>query len=328
MTFGLVYTVYVARDSRRGPLGAVGPLAIEFIVGANVSASGPFMGGSMNAACSFGFALVGGSFKNHVVYWVRPLIGAALAGNGVANSRLEHTVKPNALRSYLVKFISSFLFAFAAVGSAMSSWRMMSDDAIDLSALVAVAVANAFALLVAVYAMANISSGHVNPAATFGIAVSSLISVPMAILYWISQLVGSIMACLFLKVITVAQHVPLRRIPQEMTGFRASILEGVITFGLVYTVYVARDPSRGPLGAIGPLGIRFIVGANALASGSFLAGSMNLAYSFGFALVGGSFKNHVVYWVRPLIGAALAGILYDNVVFLVQVPGIADGVGV
>ncbi|XP_028116983.1 probable aquaporin TIP5-1, partial [Camellia sinensis] len=238
------------------------------------------------------------------------------------NSHLEHAVKPNALRSYLVEFISTFLFVFAAVGSTMSSGRRMLNTATDLSALVAVVVANGFPLSVTVHAMANISSGQVNPAATFGMAISSHISVPMAILYSISQLVGSVMACLFLKVITIAQHVPLRRMPQEMTGFGASILEGLMTFGLVYTIYVVRDPRRGPLGAIGPLGIGepivTIVGANVLASGPFADGSMNLTYSFGCALVGASFKNHIVYWVGPLISAALASILYNNVVFSVQ----------
>ncbi|GMP73644.1 hypothetical protein CsSME_00031338 [Camellia sinensis var. sinensis] len=244
------------------------------------------------------------------------------------NSRLEHAVIPNALRSYLIEFISTFLFVFAAVSSAMSSRRIMTDAATDLSAHVAIEVANVFALSVAVYAMANICSGHMNPVATFRMAVSSHISVPIVILYRISQLVGSAMACLFLKVIIVAQRLPLYRIPQEMTGFVAFILEGVMTFGLVYTVYVARNLRHGPFGAIGPLGIGFIVGANVLASGPFTNGSMNLTYSFGCSLVGASFKNHVVYWVGPVIGAALAGILYNNLVFPVQVFGITDGLGV
>ncbi|GMP73643.1 hypothetical protein CsSME_00031337 [Camellia sinensis var. sinensis] len=243
-------------------------------------------------------------------------------------SRLKHVMKPNALRSYLADFISTFLFVFATALSTMSSWKMMMmpDFATDLSALGTVMVANVFSLSVAVYAMANISIGHVNPAATFGMAViRGHISVPMAILYWISQLVGSVMACLFLKVTTVAQHhVPIHGIPQEMTGFGASILERVMTFGLVYTVYAPKEPRR----AIGPLAIKFIVRANVLSFGPYMGGLMNPTYSFGSALVGGSFKNHAVYWVGPLIGSALAGILYDNVVFPIQLPSIADGVGV
>lgn len=110
-----------------------------------------------------------------------------------------------------------------------------------------------------------------------------------------------------------------------MTGFGASVLEGLMTFNLVYTFYAARDRRRGPLGAIGPLVIGLVSGANVLASGPFTGGSMNPAYSFGSALIGGRFKNQAVYWIGPLIGAGLAGVVYDNVVFAVQ---IADGIGV
>ncbi|KAK6145642.1 hypothetical protein DH2020_022462 [Rehmannia glutinosa] len=199
-------------------------------------------------------------------------------------TRLEHCITPIALRSYLAEFISTFIFVFAAVGSTMSSL---------------IAMANAFALSVAVYIAANISGGHVNPAVTFGMAIGGHITIPMAIFYWIAQMFGSVMACLLLKTTTVGQPIPIHAIPSEMTGFGAGILEGVMTFALVYTVYASSDPRRGAMGAIGPLAIGLIVGANVLASGPF---------------------------------TAVAGILYDNVVFPVQVPdslrGISDGVGV
>lgn len=118
-----------------------------------------------------------------------------------------------------------------------------------------------------------------------------------------------------------------------MTGFGASILEGVMTFALVYTVYAAGDPRRGAFGTIGPLVIGLIAGANVLASGPFTGGSMNPAYSFGTAMVGGSFGNQAVYWIGPLIGAGVAGVVYDNVVFPSQSPedlvrGVTDGIGV
>ncbi|KAL2555898.1 putative aquaporin TIP5-1 [Forsythia ovata] len=247
-------------------------------------------------------------------------------------SRLEHSVTPIALRSYLAEFISTFLFVFAAVGATMSSRKMMPDAASDSSTLVAISIANVFALSVAVYISANISGGHVNPAVTFGMAVGGHISIPMAIFYSISQMFGSVMACLLLKSTTAGQHVPTHAIAHEMTGFGAAVLEGVMTFALVYTVYVASNLRPVSAGAIGPLAIGLIAGANVLASGPFTGGAMNPAYAFGSAIIGGSFKNQAVYWVGPLIGAAIAGILHDNVVFPAPVPdsfrGSADGVGV
>nr|AMW03267.1 aquaporin TIP [Tamarix hispida] len=80
MTFGLVYTVYAtAVDPKKGNIGIIAPLAIGFIVGANILAGGAFDGASMNPAVSFGPAVVSWTWTNHWVYWVGPFIGAAIA---------------------------------------------------------------------------------------------------------------------------------------------------------------------------------------------------------------------------------------------------------
>ena len=91
------------------------------------------------------------------------------------------------------------------------------------------------------------------------------------------------------------QHVPTYTIAEEMTGFEASLMECIIMFALVYTIYAARDTKHGTLGAIGPLAIGFIAGANVLAARPFSGGSMNLACVFGLAITAGSFKNQAVY---------------------------------
>lgn len=91
-------------------------------------------------------------------------------------------------------------------------------------------------------------------------------------------------------------------------------MEIIITFALVYTVYAtAADPKKGSLGTIAPLAIGLIVGANILAAGPFSGGSMNPARSFGPAVAAGDFSGHWVYWVGPLIGGGLAGLIYGNV---------------
>lgn len=80
MTFGLVYTVYAtAVDPKRGNLGVIAPIAIGFIVGANILAGGAFDGASMNPAVSFGPAVVSWTWDNHWVYWLGPLAGAGIA---------------------------------------------------------------------------------------------------------------------------------------------------------------------------------------------------------------------------------------------------------
>jgi aquaporin TIP len=117
------------------------------------------------------------------------------------------------------------------------------------------------------------------------------------------------------------QAVPTTRIAVEMTGFGASIVEGVMTFMLVYTVHVAGDPrvARGRKGiaatALGALVVGLVLGACVLAAGSLTGASMNPARSFGPAIVSGDFKNQAVYWVGPMIGAAVAALVHQNLVF-------------
>ncbi|XP_051121789.1 probable aquaporin TIP5-1 [Andrographis paniculata] len=244
-------------------------------------------------------------------------------------SFVEHSYTPIALRSYAAEFISTFLFVFASVGSTMASHKMSPESASDPASLAVTATAKAFALSAAVYISANISGGHVNPAVTFGMAIGGHITVPMAILYGISQMSASALACLLLKITTVSSAVPIHSFPYEMTGFGAAMLEAVTTYGLVYTSFASADPRKGRSIAVGSLSVGFIYGANALASGPFTGGSMNPAYSFGAALVRGNFRDHGAYWAGPLVGAALAAITYDYLVFPAQLPDrrpdISDG---
>uniref|UniRef100_A0A7N0VCN6 Tonoplast intrinsic protein n=1 Tax=Kalanchoe fedtschenkoi TaxID=63787 RepID=A0A7N0VCN6_KALFE len=92
MTFGLVYTVYAtAVDPKNGNIGIIAPIAIGFIVGANILAGGAFDGASMNPAVSFGPALVSWDWTNHWVYWAGPLVGGGIAGLVYEAIFISHT---------------------------------------------------------------------------------------------------------------------------------------------------------------------------------------------------------------------------------------------
>ncbi|CAM8900582.1 unnamed protein product [Rhodiola kirilowii] len=237
-------------------------------------------------------------------------------------SRFAHHFTPPALRSYLAEFISTFFFAFTAVASSMSS----SGRADSTMALVTVAIANAFALTAAVYIASSASGGHVNPAVTFGLAIGGHITIPAAIFYWIAQLTGATLACFILKAFAVSQPVPAYAIAAELSGFSASVLEGVATFALVLTVYAASDPRRiGSGSGIGAVVIGLVCGAGVLAIGPFSGGSMNPACAFGAGVASGRFRNQAVYWVGPLVGAAIGGLLYENVMFPSNENGVIEG---
>lgn len=232
----------------------------------------------------------------------------------IAFGRINDSISVGSLKAYLAEFISTLLFVFAGVGSAIAYNKLTSDAALDPAGLVAVAVCHGFALFVAVSVGANISGGHVNPAVTFGLAVGGQITILTGLFYWIAQLLGSIVACLLLKVVTGGLAIPIHGVAAGVGAIEGVVMEIVITFALVYTVYAtAVDPKKGSLGTIAPIAIGFIVGANILAAGPFSGGSMNPARSFGPAVASGDFAGNWIYWVGPLIGGGLAGLVYANV---------------
>ncbi len=76
----------------------------------------------------------------------------------------------------------------------------------------------------------------------------------------------------------------------------------------------AVDP-RAPAGFAG-LAIGLTVTANILMGGVLTGMAFNPARAFGPALVAGFWQDQWVYWVGPLLGGGVAGLLYDR--FLLQ----------
>nr|CAA65185.1 aquaporin [Helianthus annuus] len=233
---------------------------------------------------------------------------------GIAFGSFDDSFSSSSIKAYIAEFISTLLFVFAGVGSAIAYAKLTADAALDPSGLVAIAVCHGLALFVAVSIAANISGGHVNPAVTFGLAVGGQITILTGLFYWIAQLLGSVAACFLLSFVTGGLAVPTHGVAAGVGVLQGVVFEIIITFALVYTVYAtACDPKKGALGTISPIAIGFIVGANILAAGPFSGGSMNPARSFGPTVAAFDFSGHWFYWVGPLIGGGLAGAIYPNV---------------
>lgn len=110
------------------------------------------------------------------------------------------------------------------------------------------------------------------------------------------------------------QETPVHTLAAGIGSFQGVIMEIVLTFSLLFTVYATIvDPKKGIIAGLGPLLVGLVVGANIFAGGPFSGASMNPARSFGPALAAGDWTDHWVYWVGPLIGGGLAGLVYENI---------------
>ncbi|XP_050215266.2 aquaporin TIP4-1-like [Mercurialis annua] len=223
-------------------------------------------------------------------------------------TRREAT-QPDCIKALIVEFITTFIFVFVGVGSAMAANKLLGDSLVGL-----LFVAVAHTLVVAVMISAgHISGGHLNPAVTLGLLAGGHITVVRSILYWIDQLLASSAACFLLSYLTGGMATPVHTLASGVGYLQGIVWEIILTFTLLFTVYATIvDPKKGSIDGLGPTLTGFVVGANILAGGAFSGASMNPARSFGPALVSWNWTDHWVYWVGPLIGGGLAGFIYEN----------------
>jgi len=76
-TFMLCFVIFGTAVDAKAP--RVGGLAIGGTLAAGILAIGPFTGGSLNPARSFGPAVASGIFEGQAVFWIGPIIGAIAA---------------------------------------------------------------------------------------------------------------------------------------------------------------------------------------------------------------------------------------------------------
>jgi aquaporin-4 len=177
-----------------------------------------------------------------------------------------------------------------------------------------IALAFAFSVATAVWFIAHVSGGHINPAVTFGFLVARRISVVRAVFYIISQTVGAVIGAGLLKVFTLDKNSTLGLTAPSDSDFGAGRTLGVellITFVLVFTVFSCVDGLRGDIGGSVPLTIGVAIGMCHLWAVPITGSGMNPARSFGPAAICNIWKDHWAYWVGPMLGGAIAGLLYD-----------------
>ena len=85
----------------------------------------------------------------------------------------------------------------------------------------------------------------------------------------------------------------------------------MLTFFLVSAVFGTAVSSEAP--KIAGFGIGLAIFVDILVGGSLTGAVMNPARAFGPAVISGQWDAHAVYWIGPLIGAAVAGVLWKVV---------------
>jgi len=213
----------------------------------------------------------------------------------------------------VAEFIGTFRLIFVGIG-AIANMNPPLQMATHLPInLLAIAFAHGLAIAVMVAATLHISGGQLNPSVSIALMVTGKITPREGIAYIISQLAGAVVAAAICRGLFGADIVRGGTPALAPTTSIAAgiVIEAILTFLLVFVIFGTGVDSRGR-GAGTGLAIGLTVTLDILFGGPLTGAAMNPARTFGPALVGNFWPAHYVYWIGPIAGAVLAGLVYNT----------------
>uniref|UniRef100_A0A336M7F0 CSON010643 protein n=1 Tax=Culicoides sonorensis TaxID=179676 RepID=A0A336M7F0_CULSO len=211
-------------------------------------------------------------------------------------------------RSIISECLSSFFYVFIVCGAAAGAGIGASIS----SVLLATALASGFAIAALTQCFYHVSGANINPAVTVALAITRNISPIRAALYITAQCGGGIAGAALLYSVTVPGY---QGNLQAAVTHSASLaawerfgVELILTFIIVLTYFVATMGHNKIYGSPS-----LVIGA-AYAACSFVSMPyLNPARSLGPSFVLNKWENHWVYWLGPMLGGMISGLLYEYV---------------
>ncbi len=221
-------------------------------------------------------------------------------------------------RKMAAESLGTFWLVFAGCGSAVLAAGV---PGVGIGWL-GVSLAFGLSLMTMAFAIGHISGCHVNPAVSIGLWTGGRFPTAEILPYWIAQLLGAVVAAAILAVIAsgtagfdlVASGFAANGYAEHSPGgysmTAALLAEVVLTFVFLMIILGATD-GRAPAG-LGPIAIGLGLTVIHLVGIPITNLSVNPARSTGPALfVGGWALSQLwLFWVAPIVGAALAGFAY------------------
>ncbi|MFI0842516.1 aquaporin Z [Mesorhizobium sp. IMUNJ 23232] len=218
----------------------------------------------------------------------------------------------------IAEFIGTFWLVLGGCGSAV-----LAAGFPELGiGFLGVALAFGLTVLTMAYAVGGISGGHFNPAVTVGLFTGGRFEAKDVIPYIIAQVVGAIVAAIVLYAIVSgkADFAGVGGFASNGYGDASpgkySLLSGLITeivLTFIFLFVILRVTSGDVPAGFAPIAIGLALTLIHLISIPVTNTSVNPARSTGVALFaeGPALAQLWLFWVAPLIGGALAGIVHS-----------------
>ena len=219
-------------------------------------------------------------------------------------------------RKFIAELLGTFLFVFVGAGSAVAAQYLGISD--PGTSLLIAAFANGLGLAVGISVTMGVSGGALNPAVTIALLLGKKMPGRDVIPYIVAELVGATLAGVLLMAVSpssagAAAHWGAPTLSSAISVGQGTLFEIVMTFLLVLAVYGTIVDPRSP--KIGGFGVGLVVVADVLVGGPFTGAAMNPARAMGPMIASLSFPAYwYIYWIGPVIGAAIAGLVYSRVI--------------
>ena len=210
-------------------------------------------------------------------------------------------------RKLVAEAIGPFALVFAGAGSIVLAAGNVNIGLIEIS------LAHGLSIALLISALGHISGGHFNPAVTAGFWVTRRISTTLAIGYVLAQLTGGILGAvaltlLFPEGLREAANLGTPALGPGVDFGKAVGIEIILTFFLVIVIFGTAVDRRSA--NLGGLAIGLTITMDILAAGPLTGAAMNPARALGPALLTGTWDDHLVWWIGPVIGGVVAAMVY------------------
>ena len=230
---------------------------------------------------------------------------------------------PTMLHRLTAEFIGTFWLVLGGCGSAVFAAKFASDGVSVGIGFLGVALAFGLTVLTGVYAFGTISGGHFNPAVTLGAALARRVEWKALPGYWIVQVLGGLVAGLVILLVakgkdgfTATGNMAANGYGEHSPGgysLLAVVIAEIVLTGVFLLVILGSTDDRATASkGFAGLSIGLTLTLIHLISIPISNTSVNPARSTGVAFFNGDGAPAQlwVFWLAPLIGAAIAGIAY------------------